>query len=104
MIPSNLDECFDLLKKELSPQDQIEILNMSKDELCRLHNNLGRFLRNNWKLWHVGPLKDYFNNIGIYHADDMSGIIIESFWRHLRKEPLDLDKQIIFYKEFWKNK
>lgn len=100
--PTNLEEAFVILKKDLTAAEQIEIMNMSKESLCRLHFNLGRWIRNNWSLWHDGPLKEYFNGIGIHHADDMSGIIIESFWHHLRNESLDLDNQVIFYREFWK--
>jgi hypothetical protein len=99
--PSNLEEAFVLLKEDLSIKDQIEILNMQKDELCRLHNGLGRWIRNNWDLWSHGSMTKFFNNLGIHHADDMSGIIIESFWHHLRNESLDLDNQITYYKEFW---
>ena len=99
--PSNLEEAFEILKKDLSAKDQIEILNMQKDELCRLHSNLGRWIRNNWELWHAGSMTKFFNELGIHHADDMSGIIIESFWHHLRNEPLNLDNQILYYKEFW---
>lgn len=102
--PSNLEEAFEVLKQELSPNDQIEIMNMSKENLCRLHSNLGRWIRNNWKLWQDGSMTKYFNGLGINHADDMSGVIIESFWHHLKNEPLDLDNQINYYIEFWKSK
>jgi hypothetical protein len=100
-LPSNLEEAFAQLKIDLLPSDQIEIMNMPKEKLCRLHTNLGRWIRNNWKLWQSGPMTKYFNDLGIHHADDMSGIVIESFWHHLRNEPLDLDKQVAYYKEFW---
>jgi hypothetical protein len=102
-LPKNLEDTFTILKKDLKPQEQIEILNMTKDELYRMHTNLGRSIRNNWKLWHKSELAEYFNKLGIYHADDMSGIIIESFWHHLRNEPLDLDNQVKYYQDFWKN-
>jgi len=99
--PSNLEEAFLVLKKELDPADQIEIMNMPKEKLCRFHHGLGRWIRNNWELWKGGPMTKYFNELGIHHADDMSGIIIESFWHHLKNEPLDLDNQIKYYQEFW---
>ena len=99
--PTNLEEAFEVLKEDLSVKDQVAILNMQEEELCRLHSNLGRWIRNNWDLWHKGPMTQFFNNLGIHHADDMSGIIIVSFWHHLRKEPLDLDNQVAYYKEFW---
>src|SRR5262249_54668776 len=39
---------------------------------------------------------------GIHHPDDMSGVILDSFWRHLNSKPIELDKQIASYEEYWK--
>lgn len=99
--PSNLDECFEILKQDLSKEDLDKLASMSRVELIRLHHNLGRWLRNNWGLWHGGPLKNYFMELGLHHADDMYGVIIESFWHHLRNEPLDINKQVKYYQDFW---
>lgn len=101
--PITLEECFQVLEKDLLAQDLIDISCMSKGQLSKLHHSLGRWIRNNWKLWQNGPLTIYFNAMGIFHADDMSGIIIESFWHHLKNEPLELDEQIKLYQDFWKN-
>lgn len=102
MIPVNLEDCFKVLKIELSPADINKIMSMKMEELCRLHHSLGRWIRNNWSLWaDDGFLKDYFNGIGLHHADDMSGLIIESFWHHLRNEPLEIKKQVKEYQDFW---
>lgn len=99
--PSNLEECFEALKADL-PKEDLELLpKMSEGELARLHHNLGRWIRNNWDLWQGGPLQNYFMELGLHHADDMSGVIIKSFWHHLRGEPLELDKQIKLYQDFW---
>lgn len=99
--PSNLEECFKKLERDLSLDDLTAIPKLSKQQLCRLHNNLGRWIRNNFKLWEGGPLKDYFEGLGLHHPDDMSGVIIESFWHHLRGEPLEVERQIQKYKDFW---
>jgi hypothetical protein len=32
----------------------------------------------------------------------MSSIILHSFWRNLNSQPIELDKQITFYEEYWK--
>lgn len=101
-LPSNLEECFEVLKNELQQEDLCAIKFMQQKDICRLHHNLGRWVRNNWKLWESGPLTKFFNELDIHHADDMSGIIIESFWLHLRNEPLELERQIKFYQDFWK--
>lgn len=67
-----------------------------------LHHSLGQWIRNNWKLWvEDSVLTKYFNNLGIFHADDMSGIIITSFGRWLNKEDLRLEEQIKYYQDYW---
>ena len=47
------------------------------------------------------PLYQYFNTIGIFHADDMSGIIMESVWRKIHNKPLELDEQVKKYRDYW---
>ena len=58
-------------------------------------------MRNNWGLWGGSRLSKYFNKIGIYHPDDMSAIILESYRRNLQGEAIDLESQVDFYQEYW---
>lgn len=44
----------------------------------------------------------WFNQVGIYHPDDMSGIILDSFWRKLNNKPIGLDEQIKYYQDYWR--
>ena len=59
-------------------------------------------MRNNWALWKGSELSRWFNEKGIHHPDDMSGIIFDSFWRHLNNQPLKLEEQIKYYQDYWK--
>lgn len=101
-IPTNLEECFDALKGLLSFEDQTWLIQTNNPH--QLHHSLGRYLRSNWKLWQEeSPLHQWFKTTyGLFHADDMSSLIIESFWHYLRSEPLDIDAQVQKYKEHWK--
>ena len=65
------------------------------------HHTLGRALRNEWGLWEKNELTDWFNSIGIHHADDMSAIITTSFHRHINDKDIDLDGQVLEYKNYW---
>jgi len=67
------------------------------------HLGLGMWLRNNWCLWHGSELQTYFIELGLVHPDDMSGIILDSFWRSLNNKPLDLEGQIAHYTTHWKH-
>ena len=74
-----------------------------EDDMIQYHHGLGTWIRNNWALWPNGRLSKYFNEGGIKHADDMSGIILTSFWRHLHSQPIKLDEHIEGYKKYWRD-
>ena len=101
-IPANLDECFAELKKALKPDDIEKLKTGTENEMAQYHFGLGTSIRNNWSLWKESRLTKWFNDKGIYHPDDMSGIIITSFWRHLNSKPIRFDEQVKFYQVFWK--
>ena len=68
----------------------------------RLHFGTGMSIRNSWKLWAgTSEISKYFRNIGISHPDDMSSIILTSLHRKLNKKPIELEKQIKFYQDYW---
>ena len=69
--------------------------------MIRYHRTIGMWMRNNWGLWRGSRLKQYFNNLGVNHPDDMSAIILTSFWRHLHKQPIKLEEQIKVCQDYW---
>ena len=100
VIPRNLNDCIALLEKE-TPPDVVEKLKDGSLTTTSLHHTVGRSMRNTWNLWGDSVLKKWFKDIGIFHPDDMSGIIMDSFVRHLKGEPIDLDGQVKFYQNYW---
>lgn len=102
-IPLNLDESMRELKTILDDDVIQEIKDGSEEDLIQYHMGLGMWIRNNWELWKGSRLSKWFNAKGIYHPDDMSGIILDSFWRHLNGAPINLEKQIRFYQDFWES-
>ena len=101
-IPENLDDCFQELEKTLQQEFLKEFKAKKEEELIVYHRGLGMWLRNNWGLWGDSRLKLYFNHLGVYHPDDMSQIIIVSFWRRLNNKPIQLEEQIKYYQDYWK--
>lgn len=83
-IPNDLDEA-------------IEIIVKSKNN----GTINGMAMRNSWGLWSGSPLAQWFYTKNIYHADDMSGIISESYQRHINNQPRELDEQIKKYHAHW---
>lgn len=98
-VPKNLKQAVERLIETFSDHELRKIT-----KLGALHFGLGRWIRNNWGLWGGGELQSWFHEKGIRHADDMSGIILESFRRELRGEDWDLSGQIKHYREYWKKK
>lgn len=101
--PSNLDEALRALGKMLSKEDKIIIQLRTELEVCvHLHHSLGRHLRNTWGLWNPKcVLHKWFEAQGVWHPDDMSSIIIRSYYRKTKGRPIKLQEQIQEYTEYW---
>ena len=101
-IPKDLDEACIELKKMLSPALLNTMMTNPERDMIQYHHGLGTWLRNNWGLWAGLRLAQYFRQLGIHHPDDMSGIILTSFWRYLHGQERRLDEQVESYKAYWR--
>ncbi len=87
-IPTTLDEAVEIL-----------IEYDSKDPGFGF-NGMG--LRNGWGLWQGSKLAQWFFKRQIYHADDMSGIIMDTYKRTKAGDDIKLTEQISKYHNHWK--
>jgi hypothetical protein len=101
-IPKDLEDAHRELEKMLKPEDIEKIKSGTEEDMNQYHFGLGMWMRNNWDLWKSGRLSKYFNELGIQHPDDMSGIILTTFWCKLNNKPYRLQERIKFYQAFWK--
>ena len=101
-IPKDLEDCFAELNRMLHPK-WIEKFRTTESGAIDEHFGLGLWMRNNWGLWGRSRLNQHFHGIGIFHPDDMSGLILTSYHRHLNQEPIRLEEQIKYYQDYWKN-
>ncbi|CAM1366780.1 conserved exported hypothetical protein [Tenacibaculum litoreum] len=102
-IPKNLEEALSQIDFYVSDSLKLEIKKKSEsDFISETHFGLGIGMRNNWNLWKGSDLSKYFNSIEIFHPDDMSAIILTSYYRKLNGKDINLEEQIIGYKEYWK--
>ena len=102
-VPKDLSECFVQLNKLLSDSLKVKAKALNEKEFtARMHLSLGTWMRNNWGLWQGSRLSRYFNKKGIYHPEDMSGVILTSYYRHLNGRDIDFNEQVIYYQNYWK--
>jgi hypothetical protein len=103
-IPTDLDDAHRELEKMLSAQEFEHIKAMTnEDGMIEYHMSLGMGLRNQWGLWRDSRLARYFNQLGVHHPDDMSGIILETFWCKLHSLPFRLDERVRYYQAYWRS-
>jgi len=101
--PENLVESIVALGHILSVEDKECFKEWSEEKsVAKLHHSLGRWIRNNWGLWDENSkLSKWFKGRGIWHADDMSLIIITSYCRKTKGQPIKLQDQIQGYIKYW---
>ena len=89
-IPKNINECLIQLDNILQDSVKQKITTFSEDEFVdSSHFSLGMDIRDKWGLWNNSVLLAYFHELGIYHPDDMSEIILRCYYRHFKDKPLD---------------
>lgn len=103
-LPKTLEEAIDHIIAQIPEEEKIMVAEMTVREFMgKTHHFLGRHLRNEWELWYnTNDLTRYFSSLGINHGDDRSGIILESVYRKLHGDPVDLEGQVEKYKAFWR--
>jgi hypothetical protein len=101
-IPTTLAEAHAELERQLSPQDLAEIDAMkSEDEMIKYHFGLGMGIRNSWGLWAGGPLAKHMQELGFTHPDDMSGVILGTFWCKRHGQDFRLKERAEKYRTYW---
>ena len=98
-IPPNINECMSQLDSILVDSVKSEFKNFSYFSVAsKCHTGLGEYMRNRWGLWHKSVLAEYFRDMGVRYADDMSTIILNSYHRYLNGKEIQLDEQLKSYK------
>lgn len=101
--PKNLVEAMSQLDILLTKEDKKNIFDVTEnDYITNSHFSIGIWIRNNWGLWAGQELAKYFNRLGINYPDEMSGIILRCYYRHIHNQDYKLEEQIKYYKDFWK--
>jgi hypothetical protein len=99
-IPKNIDEAAGRLNDNLFPED----LNYLKTNGSVPFHNLGQRMRNEW-LWDKKSIlnKYFWDNYKIWHADDMSMIILDQLQANLNNKEFNLDEKVRNYYIYWES-
>ena len=100
--PTTLTEAHTALERMLSPEELAKIDAMpSEDGMITYHMSLGLTIRNGWGLWAGSPLAKHMEELGFVVPDDMSGVILETFWCKRHGQDFRLKERAAEYKKYW---
>ena len=98
--PKNLTECIQMLDKNLKKEDKEYIKTLTEEEFfMESHFTLGMGIRNEWIRSGNPELVKFFLDQGVKHPDDMSAMILTSYYRHLLGKEIDFEGQISAHKK-----
>lgn len=101
-IPTTLAEAHIELERLLSSEELARIdAMMAEDEMITYHFGLGMYLRNNWGLWRDSQLSKHMKQLGFTHPDDMSSVILKTFWCKRHDQNFRLEERVEDYRAYW---
>lgn len=99
----NLEWVVDDLFATIHPNTFEEIQkSKSPEDMLGYHFTLGMSVRNLYGLWDSEhALTKWFVQEGVYHADDMSAIILEALWHRIKELPYNHTQIIQMCQKQW---
>lgn len=94
---TNLDDCFKAFDEELNSLERARFMLTPEDNVHEFGGGScvsDNLMANIYGRWDDCELVKFFHRNGIDDERDMTGIILQSYWRHLHKRPINLEKQI----------
>jgi len=98
--PKNLTECIQMLDHILKKEDKEKAKTLTESEfLIETYFGTGMGIRNEWIRSGNPELVKFFLDQGVEHLDDMSAMILTSYYRHLLGKEIDFEGQISAHKK-----
>ena len=102
-IPNTLPQAFAALDHQLSLQQRDAFKNAPESTaVVRAHMSLGLYIRNAWLRSGHSELPGQLHALGAQSLDDMSSVVLTSYWRHLNGKPLKVEEQCACYAKWWR--
>jgi hypothetical protein len=101
-IPDTMEEAYRFLDAKLPPDQRERFKQMTESEVvASTHFGLGMTIRNYWFRSGKSALPEFLYSLGARDLDDLSSMVLTSYWRYLNNKPIELEKQGAFYKRWW---
>ncbi|OOG61647.1 hypothetical protein B0E46_17010 [Rhodanobacter sp. B04] len=101
-VPNTLPQAFAALDQQLGSQQRDDFKNTPETEaVVKAHTGLGLYIRNAWFRSGHSKLPDELHALGVRSLDDVSSVVLTSYWRHLNGKPLEVEKQCACYAKWW---
>ena len=98
--PKNLTECIQMLDHILKKEDKEKAKTLTESEfLIETYFGTGMGIRNEWIRSGNPEFVKFFLDEGVKHPDDMSAMILTSYYRHLLGKEIDFEGQISAHKK-----
>ena len=98
--PKNLTECIQMLDHILKKEDKEKAKTLTESEfLIETYFGTGMGIRNEWIRSGNPELVKFFLDQGVKHPDDMSAMILTSYYRHLLGKEIDFEGQISVHRK-----
>src|ERR1041384_268286 len=93
-VPNTLDQAFVALDSLLSDQDRSAFMHKpERQAVLDAHFAVGMYIRNYWFRHGGSTLPGVLYRAGARSLDDMSSMVLTSYWRHLNAKPIKLKEQ-----------
>jgi hypothetical protein len=102
--PATIDEALLYFEKKWSDKQKESFKKLPEEKAVSEHDlSTGIFIRSRWlNNKKDAELLNQFIEMGIDQPHDMSAIILTSLHRKLNNEPIDLESQVKYFKDYWK--
>jgi hypothetical protein len=90
------------LDGSLEPEEKLAFMQKPEREaVVEAHFGVGLYIRNQWLRSGKSALAALLADKGAQSFDDMSSMILTSYWRHLHGQAIRLEEQGACYKRWW---
>ena len=99
-VPTTLEEALELLEGALTPEEKEAWTGMTAARMFDLQGRLAKVLRSDWSLLDPDtPLRNYFRQLGLDDAKEVSLLLVDAYWRRYNQEEISVEDLVKEYLE-----